>query len=539
MKRIVAAIGAMLLFFVLSGPAVAFAHASLVSSTPSAGSVLEESPKEILLQFDEEVSVALSSVQLFDQTKHEVVIGDLRASSDSVVISSTVPVLANGVYAVVWRVTSADGHGEDGAFSFQVGTEKATVDAAVLVESVRQGVHSPASVGRTLGVARFAAYLGTALLLGGLFMVFVTASETAHAWPTRRLLWFGWMLIVIASAANFGLLAARSQAGTIGDSFRTSTWGDIANTRSGAVLIGRLVLGLLYVPVIVAVSRTRRAWWSLAVPVLGVLTLFSFSGAGHPSVTSPAALWMSVDAIHVGFIAIWLGGLAMIALNGRQWLHDETLTPAVHTFSKVVTIGVPLIVITGVAQTLRLAGGLQQLTDTSWGRVLLAKAAVASLVVTMGGASRWLLHHDGPGGLRKTVTAEAFFAIGILGLAAGLVSLPPKAPPAGRLFSAALVQSGTIVDVSLSPGHVGDNEIHFVITPAGGNLKPVVGMTATMTLPSAGTSADVVVTSTGINHFTGTVVLPSGGAWVLDLQVATTATETVPLTSPIPIPAGP
>ena len=32
------------------------------------------------------------------------------------------PVLADGLYAVVWRVTSADGHVVDGAFSFQVGT---------------------------------------------------------------------------------------------------------------------------------------------------------------------------------------------------------------------------------------------------------------------------------------------------------------------------------------------------------------------------------------------------------------------------------
>ncbi|MUH52489.1 MAG: hypothetical protein F2789_14920 [Actinobacteria bacterium] len=512
------------------------AHAGLEASTPAASSVLDSSPPLIALNFDEDIEVPLASITLYDQNGTLLPLGSPRAGTDGSIVEASVPTVGDGTYAVVWRVTSADGHVVNGAFSFQIGTGGG-VDSAQLINSVLNGARAEPGVGRGLGFARFASFLGAALLIGGLFMVMTADVDAEHARPTRRLLWCGWVLLGVAAFANFALLGANSQAGSISDMFNTSVWGDVAGTRTGGLLLMRLGLVVAFIPVLLFVNRSQRTWWPLSVPLLGLLTVFTFSGAGHPSVTTPPALWMGVDAVHFGAIAVWIGALAMMAFGGRAWLRDEHLVRSVKAFSRMATIGIPLIVISGVVQTWKLAGGFGNLTDTTWGRILLAKSAVAVLLVTLGGASRWLLKHEGPGGLRRMVITETLCGLAVLGLAAGLVAQPPTLAERSKVFTASLTEAGVIVDVSITPGRVGSNEVHLVITPPGGNLTPVVGTTARMSLPARGIpSVPVTLQASGSNHYTGSITLPFAGEWTLEIVVEPKANQTVLLSSAVPIP---
>ena len=158
---------------VLLAPAEpASAHAGLVASTPAASSVLDTSPPLIALDFDENIDVPLTSIQLFDQDGTTIDLGGPTEGADQSIVEATVPTIGEGTYAVVWRVSSADGHIVTGAFSFQIGTTS-DVDADTLLDTVLNGARADPSVGRGLGVARFAAFFGAALLLGGLFMVYM------------------------------------------------------------------------------------------------------------------------------------------------------------------------------------------------------------------------------------------------------------------------------------------------------------------------------------------------------------------------------
>lgn len=457
----------------LCGPSAALAHASAASGTSTLSHVLETSPTQIVLK-DLETSVL--SIQLFDQSQ----------AQSPIVLSA---------------------------------------------------VASPPVVGRSLGISRFASYLGAALLLGGLFLVLVCSPDVQHAWATRRLLWFGWTMLAVGAVANFALLGVRANADSLRDILDISAWGDSAGTRSGKLLLARICVAAVFVPMVLAINRRRARWWRFGVALLGVLAVFTFSGAGRPSVTSPAALWIVVDAVHLGFVALWVGGLGTLACGGRAWLHSSEHASAVHSFAKMSTLAVPLIVATGAAQTLRLTGSIDTLTDTSWGRVLLVKVVIATLVVTLGGASRWLLHHEGPSSLGRTIATETVLALGVLGLTAGLVSLTPQVAVQAQFFSASLTQDGTTADISMSPGAVGSNEMHIIVTPPGGNLQPIAGLTARMTLDTAGSAnLAVEVVAVGPNHYTGTITLPVAGQWRLELVIATTASETVLLQATVPIP---
>jgi len=119
-RRTAAAVLAALALGVLGAPA-ASAHDSLVSSTPADGASLPAPPTSVDLVLSEpaqalgtQVSVtgpdgqehAAGAVQLVDATVTQPLDGDLPA----------------GDYAVVWRVTSSDGHPISGELGFTVAT---------------------------------------------------------------------------------------------------------------------------------------------------------------------------------------------------------------------------------------------------------------------------------------------------------------------------------------------------------------------------------------------------------------------------------
>ena len=101
--------------FVVLFATPAFAHATLLQTTPSAGQVLTTSPKTIQLRFNESVEVDAGSVRVFDSKGNRVDTGGPSTSGQTV----TVPVrekLADGSYVVTWRVVSADSHPVQGTF---------------------------------------------------------------------------------------------------------------------------------------------------------------------------------------------------------------------------------------------------------------------------------------------------------------------------------------------------------------------------------------------------------------------------------------
>ena len=99
----------------------AAAHAVLVGSSPAAGSVLNQAPREIRLSFNEGIEARFSSVTVTRTDGKKVQTG--RASGDpqkrgDLVVS--LPALQPGKYQVRWQVTSADSHRIQGSFGFEI-----------------------------------------------------------------------------------------------------------------------------------------------------------------------------------------------------------------------------------------------------------------------------------------------------------------------------------------------------------------------------------------------------------------------------------
>jgi methionine-rich copper-binding protein CopC len=99
----------------------AYAHAKLEASSPKADTVVAAAPKEVRLQFNEQIELPFSKVKLLDQKGVAVETSKLDLDkSDPKAMVATIPPLRAGSYRVQWSTVTRDGHKVKGEFSFQV-----------------------------------------------------------------------------------------------------------------------------------------------------------------------------------------------------------------------------------------------------------------------------------------------------------------------------------------------------------------------------------------------------------------------------------
>lgn len=518
----------------------ASAHAGLEASTPSANSVLETGPTEVVLDFDESIETALTSITLFDGAGQPIPLETPTQGADSTVVrasvsSAAIP-LGDGVYAAVWRVTSADGHVVEGAFSFQVGAAAAGSGQA-LIDQIRDGTRADPAVRWWYGVARFLSLIGAIAMIGGGWWL---VRGPADIMLRRRSRWaavVAWLALLIGSAAAFALFAAQAVAGSLSDALSSGRWGDVAATQTGRMILLRIGLAIGLGALLTLSHHRAQGWWRDVAFTVGLLTLLTFPASGHPNAQSPSWLWILIDFAHLVAIAVWIGGLLALCLASTATMERPDGERLARRFSLAASLCVPVIVATGVMQTLRLAGGLDDVTATDWGRLLLIKVTVVVALLAIAGVSRWLLHHDGAVSIRRTVIAEFIIGVVVVGIAAGMVALPPVPPATAAPFETQLTNAGIIAVVSLSPGAVGGNDVHITVTPPGGAITPVAGVTARVALPAQAIPfSPVTLVQEGPNHFSGSVTFPRSGDWTLEVLVQVTAADSVLLKTTVPIP---
>jgi copper resistance protein C len=115
-------------------PGHAFAHVSLVMSSPRAGANLEAAPAEVRLTFDGELDPARSGFTVLDHHGQAVGSGQVDLDvADRNVLAGTIDISEPGTYTVEWSVLGIDGHEISDAFSFGYASDDAndTPDTAL------------------------------------------------------------------------------------------------------------------------------------------------------------------------------------------------------------------------------------------------------------------------------------------------------------------------------------------------------------------------------------------------------------------------
>ena len=205
--RTLSALAIALGFFAAAPASTAFAHAGLDSSAPAANSVLEVAPSEIVLDFDESVEVALAQIELVDGSGTRIQVGTPRGGSDDSIVTAALPTLSEGLYGVVWRTSSIDGHAVAGSFAFQIGTAGGA-DTEEFLDSLDAELGSPGYIRWLHTAARWIAFMGIVLLLGSGIWAVRSGAGLRLLTSTRRLTWAGWIALWVGSVFTFLLHGA-------------------------------------------------------------------------------------------------------------------------------------------------------------------------------------------------------------------------------------------------------------------------------------------------------------------------------------------
>lgn len=504
-------------------PGIASAHAILDSSSPASSSVLSESPKEIRLDFNEKVEATLGEIRLFNSQQKEVKIGSLaRSSSDATVVTASLPTLDNGVYVVVWRVVSADGHPATGAFPFEIG-ESTSGTADVLLSKVLAGIDSSSSLNKPMAFVRLLGFLAVIVLIG--FMSLTWGSGLLDLPSASRIMKTATIGLAGSSIGILLLQGPVLEGSSWGSIFDMSLIADVVQQRLGIALLIRLVCVVAWGLAIILLPLRSRAWWQNMVVITSLVTVGTFSSSGHASAASLPLLFIAIDVVHLTAISMWVGALVCMALLAKK---NDVSVLAVR-FSRMATWTMPITVVTGVVQGVHLLGGISGITDSSYGKYLIAKTALVVLIVTFGAAGRRRLSQGSASSIGGLIKWESALVVLVLAVTSFLVaSSPNTASSQSASFSATLVQGGIVADLLVTPTRVGPSEVHVILTPPGGSLSPVVSATVRFSLPSRDIPPiPATLIAIAPNHWSGVVQFPFAGAWQMEARVEPAPNQTL------------
>jgi copper transport protein len=526
------------------------AHASLERSEPAPSASLPESPERVLLDFDEAVDAGTTEIRLLDATGAETDVGQpVGDAADPTIVTSTVPPLAEGAYVVAWRIVSTDGHPVSGAFPFQVG-DAAPIDTSGLVAQTLDEQQGDPAVEALLTVARLVGYVGLALLVGGYAFVRRIWPAAGASRPARRTMIAGWVAAAVGALGTFLLTGPYVRGGPLGDALDPAVWSDLLDGRTGRAVWVRLLLAGLAGVVVMGLDRRPTAAGEVArIGVLGAL-LATYSIDGHESAGRWVALAVIDHAVHLVAMSLWLGGLALLVVClastdravpapggvplaravGAAVIDADTASPvpepdgratAVRRFSRLAQWCVVALVITGFLEAWRLLDRPGALFDTTYGRTLTVKLVLVAALVGLGAWSRHLVRARArPDQLWRSVVTEVAVALAVLAVTATLVDTSPSEAVDSEPVHASLVQGDVILDLTLTPAAVGENEVHLTFSPPGGGLQEVTDVEVRLTAegrPDLG-PVPVELTPAGPNHAIGYgVQLPYAGDWTIEV----------------------
>lgn len=107
----------------------AHSHSALVTSSPNADSTIMEMPRSITLEFNEELLVigenSGNQLALVDPSGEQVLLEDIGVDRENLSAVIADSEFADGVYSVIFRAVSADGHVIKSEYKFTLQSDPA------------------------------------------------------------------------------------------------------------------------------------------------------------------------------------------------------------------------------------------------------------------------------------------------------------------------------------------------------------------------------------------------------------------------------
>lgn len=269
----------------------------------------------------------------------------------------------------------------------------------------------------------------------GLPFYLATTGRVAAVSRMERQVTIGLALAALVASAWWALASVAAMAALpLSGLDRETVTAVLGATPLGSALAVRAVaLALL---IVAMACRWRAALAALP----GLVALATCAATGHAGASEGAAgtLHRLSDVVHLAAAACWIGALLSFAGGALGREPGERLDPRLAAFARTGTAIVALVLATGIANTLLIAGwppAWASAGPSTWAMLVGAKIVLYLAMLGLAGLNRWrlapALARHAPGArrhLRISLAIETSLALGVLALVAALGVLDPAGP---------------------------------------------------------------------------------------------------------------
>ncbi len=442
-------------------PGAAAAENTVVNSSPSDGATLNVSPDEIVIGFADELGEA-NTISV-DCEAEPVTLPRPEVLDDGTTLSVAIPdPLPRGTCTARWQVSNADGEPDgrgvitfvienaapeggvdpdaapdDSGAADTVATTPATIpigdgtDAAT--EDIEVVDFSTAGEGNAaVWLTRLLSTLGIAVLFGSLVVITAAWPEGVEYLVTIRFLRATWVVAMIGTVLFTGFAAAAVTPDGGGSPFSPGTWLDLLDAGwAGRAVLLRLVF--LAASAWAAFRPERVIDPTTQLAALGLPGLATAMIGISRTVGPLAGLGVVMGVLHALAMAVWVGGVVLVARVVLSGPGDEDLVHAVRGFSRVSTPAIVVTIVTGLVQMFRLDGG--ELFQSGHGRVVVFKTVVVAVMIFVAFSARQFVAQRVNRAqqmsvpladrLRRAFGAEAAIGVVVLAMSGWLLAFVP------------------------------------------------------------------------------------------------------------------
>ena len=545
---------------VIATASPASAHARLISTDPPGGATLDEAPDSVRLTFSETIETTFAGVQVFGPDRERVESGEARVQGERVVVPLDDD-LAGGRYTVVFRIISGDGHPVRSQFRFTydapapeptepaavtespAATEPAATEEPSVAPTDDPGTDvafelEDAGPGTAIGlwVARLLNYTALTAVAGMLVVALYLLPDASDRRRWLRRTAVAGVVLAVSAVALFTLGLSSVAARPLPEALNADLATRYLETRFGLTVLIQAVIAAACAAV-AAWARSRTG--ALAVLALAVAAAATIPWWGHAGTDELPAVALASAFSHIVAVAAWVGGLVMLILLLRGATADAV--SSTQRFSHLAGIAFAVVLATGVVNAALHMGAVENLWETTWGRLVVGKLVAMAVIGAFAWRNRNVLLpriKDGGGAGRAAFRRFAAGEVGVMivafGLAAGLASgIPADAEAASRIQSVVSQFGDGQINLTVDPAEVGGNLVHLYFLGTDGTQREVEEPSLTFT--GAGQTLEARLLVAGPGHYTVlSQQFPAAGEYetrvsaVIDgEEVSTTATITV------------
>jgi len=470
------------------------AHPFTEETSPSSAVNAPVGITEVTVIYSEPIELDFSSLKVFDSNGDQIDNKDSQYYQGENSLVVTTPSLESGAYTVTSKVLSkVDGHLVDDAFIFGVGdvkidiptdTPKSIYDILFFPEA---GSRFPGLVGQTIVLG---SVIASMLIWGtqnkNLIRKDIEKLNSFHHGKFMTLTGIGLMTVFASNIAMLAVQTLRLETSAI----------DAIQTTFGTSWLIRMIITIILLGIWFWMDRKKQITKKNQIPMLllSLALIGTTTMIGHGSASGQMAA-VALDYVHNLVAAIWIGGIIYFVFTLLPTFskldkitREKMSLVMIPRFSIAFIIAIGIVIITGPTLMWLLESDVGIITQSIYGKLIIAKIVIAAIMVGLGSFFQFKVQKSGEKAfdsksisvhnrLKRSLKVDVTLGIILLGVVALLAN---GTLPAGEIqkvdaqqvlygFRTIEFSESAKFDIEITPFSSGTNTILVKITDLDNN----------------------------------------------------------------------